>query len=210
MGWFVSVRMICIFSRNIIVRQTCTRSYCMKQVRNCCVWRKQSEVHACSSHSLFALVFVLSLSQGECILSGTSNCDLLYIASSVDGSIIDTVDTVEGRREKTLYMQSLRGRPLPNAQGQNRCAVLVCFKAHTERPYDLIEVNLNRDPTGAPRDLPFSLGSIRTLVDDHRKHLTASRFADVVFSCQESTGDQLIYAHQAVLRARWKWCHEHA
>ena len=32
--------------------------------------------------------------EGECIISGASNSDLLYVASSVDGSIIDTVDMV--------------------------------------------------------------------------------------------------------------------
>ena len=84
---------------------------------------------------------------GECIISGASNSDLLLIASSVDGALIDSVDMVEGRREKTLYIQSLRGAAIEH----NRCAVLVFFKAHTDKPYELVDVNLNkvsREETG--------------------------------------------------------------
>ena len=116
---------------------------------------------------------------------------------------------VEGRREKHLYIQSLRGCPLPNS-GHNRCTVLLYFRANTNRPYELVEVNLNRDPAGQARELPMSLGSLRTLSDDYRRFLNTDLFADVVISCGGATGDQLIYAHQAVLRARWRWFAKHA
>jgi len=148
------------------------------------------------------------LNGGEQIISGASSSELLYVASSVDGAVVDTLDVSEGRRERSLYVQSLRGCPLPS--GQNRCAVLLCYKAHTERPYELVDVDMNRDPSGAARELPFSLGSIRALADDYRAFLAQPRFADVVISCQGAKGDQLIYAHQAVLRARWPWFNTHA
>lgn len=45
--------------------------------------------------------------EGECIISGASNSDLLYVASSVDGSIIDTVDMVsEGSRKAQCQSRS--------------------------------------------------------------------------------------------------------
>lgn len=69
------------------------------------------------------------LNEGEAIISGSSASDLLYVCSSVDGEVLDTVDMVESRRDDHLYIQSLRGCPLPDQH--NRCTVLVCYRKQT-------------------------------------------------------------------------------
>jgi hypothetical protein len=66
------------------------------------------------------------MNEGEAIISGSSASDLLHVCSSVDGQVLDTVDMVESRRDDQLYIQSLRGCPMPDQH--NRCTVLVCYR----------------------------------------------------------------------------------
>jgi len=234
------------------------------------------------------------LNEGEAIVSGSSSSEMLYVASSVDGSIIDSIDMSEGRKDNHLYVQSLRGCPLPT--GHNRCTVLLFYKnSPTNQPYEMCEVNMNRSPilladcldlgatrpnavakgelsstasaplthpdTAAPttvssshnvnpsdcasrssthrprllplpsieRDLPLSLSGILDLSRDFACFVDCPYAADVVIACRTQTPtvtpkgsisssmpshdasqSKLIYAHQAILRARWPWFRRYA
>mmetsp|Transcript_2332 Transcript_2332/g.3314 ORF Transcript_2332/g.3314 Transcript_2332/m.3314 type:complete len:1319 (+) Transcript_2332:231-4187(+) len=140
---------------------------------------------------------------GDLVVSGSSNDDVVHICCSSTGKVVDSIRMYEGRRFPNLYVQSLRGNPIE----ANRFGVLVCYR-YSDTPYEVVDIDLNRNSAGASLELPYSISSATQLASHFLEQFHSPEFQDLELVCAD--GKKTCQAHKSVLLPRWKWLRENS
>jgi len=138
---------------------------------------------------------------GDLVVSGSSNDDVVHICCSSTGKIINSIRMYEGRRHPNLYIQSLRGNPIES----NRFGVLVCYR-YSNTPYEVVDVNLNKDAEGQRVELPYSIAVASELIADLSQQFESPSFHDLELLCFDG---KRVHAHKSILTPRWPWLRNH-
>lgn len=82
-----------------------------------------------------------------------------------------------------------------------RFSVLVFYR-YSESPYELVDIDLNRDARGDECDMPFSSSSVLLLTSQLGSRIGSPNYGDVHLMTQDG---HVLSAHKVVLEDRWRW-----